>query len=393
MIFPYNSWVIRRQEHRVSIRALLDQFPVVGLVGARQVGKTTLARDLINDASEPVTIFDLEDPTDERRLADPKLALESLRGLVVIDEVQRSEGLFRLLRVLVDRPGNAVRFLVLGSAGPDLLRQSSETLAGRIAYYELPPFRIRETGTGAGTVRSLWLRGGFPRSFLADGDDRSFRWRTEFIRTFLERDLPQLGVSVPAATMRRFWTMLAHYHGNRWNSSELGRALGVTAPTINRYFDALVDALIVRRLQPWYENLKKRQVKAPKVYLADTGMLHALLSIDSESALMGHPKSGASWEGFAMQEMLRIVGVDWDRCYYWATHRGAELDLLVFDGGRRIGFEFKRTSAPAMTRSMHSALSNLKLDRLFVVYPGDARFPLHDRVEAVGLIPACTEGL
>ncbi len=393
MIFPYNSWVIRRREHKASIRALLDQFPVVGLVGARQVGKTTLARDLINDAAEPVTIFDLEDPTDERRLADPKLALESLRGLVVIDEVQRSEGLFRLLRVLVDRPGNAVRFLVLGSAGPDLLRQSSETLAGRIAYYELPPFRISETGTGAGAVRKLWLRGGFPRSFLAGGDVRSFKWRTEFIRTFLERDLPQLGVSVPAATMRRFWTMLAHYHGNRWNSSELGRALGVTAPTINRYFDALVDALIVRRLQPWYENLKKRQVKAPKVYLADTGMLHALLSIDSESALMGHPKSGASWEGFAMQEMLRIVGVDWDRCYYWATHRGAELDLLVFDGGRRIGFEFKRTSAPTMTRSMHSAMADLKLDRLFVVYPGDARFPLHDRVEAVGLVHACIEGL
>ena len=385
--------MIRRREHKAAIRTLLDQFPVVGLVGARQVGKTTLARDLIQDAAEPVAVFDLEDPTDERRFADPKLTLESLRGLVVIDEVQRSEGLFRLLRVLVDRPGNAARFLVLGSAGPGLLRQSSETLAGRIAYYELPPFRISETGTEAGAVAKLWLRGGFPRSFLAGGDDRSFRWRTEFIRTFLERDLPLLGVSVPAATMRRFWTMLAHYHGNRWNGSELGRALGVTAPTINRYLDVLVDALIVRRLQPWYENLKKRQVKAPKVYISDTGILHALLGVDSESALMGHPKSGASWEGFAMQEMVRVLGVDWDRCYYWATHRGAELDLLAFDGVRRIGFEFKRTSAPAMTRSMHSALSDLKLDRLFVVYPGDARFPLHDRVEAVGLALACIDGL
>ena len=385
--------MIRRREHKAAIRTLLDQFPVVGLVGARQVGKTTLARDLIQDAAEPVAVFDLEDPTDERRFADPKLTLESLRGLVVIDELQRSEGLFRLLRVLVDRPGNAARFLVLGSAGPGLLRQSSETLAGRIAYYELPPFRISETGTEAGAVAKLWLRGGFPRSFLAGGDDRSFRWRTEFIRTFLERDLPLLGVSVPAATMRRFWTMLAHYHGNRWNGSELGRALGVTAPTINRYLDVLVDALIVRRLQPWYENLKKRQVKAPKVYISDTGILHALLGVDSESALMGHPKSGASWEGFAMQEMVRVLGVDWDRCYYWATHRGAELDLLAFDGVRRIGFEFKRTSAPAMTRSMHSALSDLKLDRLFVVYPGDARFPLHDRVEAVGLALACIDGL
>ena len=385
--------MIPRQEHRRAIRARLDQFPVVALVGARQVGKTTLARDLINDAAGTVTVFDLEDPTDERRLADSKLALESLRGLVVIDEVQRNEGLFRLLRVLVDRHGNTARFLVLGSAGPDLLRQSSETLAGRIAYYELPPFRISETGNKAETVQRLWLRGGFPRSLLPEGDDRSFRWRTKFIRTFLERDLPQLGVSVPAATMRRFWTMLAHYHGNRWNSSELGRALGVTARTIKRYFDVLVDALIVRRLQPWYENLKKRQVKAPKVYVADTGMLHALLSLDSESALMGHPKLGASWEGFAMQEMVRVLGVDWDRCYYWATHRGAELDLLAFDGGHRIGFEFMRTSAPSMTRSMHSALSDLRLDRLFVVYPGDARFLLHDRVEAVGLIPACTDGL
>ncbi len=383
--------MIPRVQHEASVRELLRRFPVVGLIGARQVGKTTLARGLIEGERQPVTIFDLEDPTDEAKLADPKLALESLRGLVVVDEVQRMEGLFRLLRVLVDRPGNAARFLVLGSAGPDLLRQSSETLAGRIAYYELPPFGIAETGAEA--VQRLWLRGGFPPSFLAPDDARSFGWRGAFIRTFLERDLPQLGISVPAATMRRFWTMLAHYHGNRWNGAELGRALGVTAPTVNAYVDALVDSLVVRKLLPWHENLKKRQVRAPKVYVADTGLLHALLGVDGESALLGHPKSGASWEGFAMQEIVRILGVDWDRCYYWATHRGAELDLLVNDGGRRIGFEFKRTSAPAMTRSMHSALSDLKLDRLFTVFPGHSRFRIHPRAEAVGLTLACAEGL
>lgn len=384
------SDMVPRARHEAALCELLDQFPVVGLVGARQVGKTTLARRVAAREERPVTVFDLEDPTDEAQFADPKLVLEHLRGLVVIDEVQRSEGLFRLLRVLVDRPDNAARFLVLGSAGPDLLRQSSETLAGRIAYYELPPFRVSETGAGA--ISRLWSRGGFPPSFLAPDDHRSFEWRTAFIRTFLERDLPQLGVPVAAATMRRFWTMVAHYHGNRWNGAEVGRALGATTPTINAYLDALADALVVRRMQPWRENLKKRQVKAPKVYLADTGLLHALLGLDSESALAGHPKSGASWEGFAMQEVVGTLGVDWDRCYYWATHRGAELDLLVLDGGRRLGFEFKRTSAPAMTRSMHSALSDLKLDRLFTVFPGDSRFPLHERAEAVGLTLACAEG-
>lgn len=383
--------MIPRDQHEASVRELLRRFPVVGLVGARQVGKTTLARGLVSRERQPVTVFDLEDPTDEAKLADSKLALEPLRGLIVIDEIQRKEGLFRLLRVLVDRPDNPARFLVLGSAGPDLLRQSSETPAGRIAYYELPPFGIGETGIEA--AQRLWSRGGFPASFLSPDDEHSFGWRDAFIRTFLERDLPQLGIAVPAATMRRFWTMLAHYHANRWNGAEIGRALGVTAPTVNAYVDALVDSLVVRKLLPWYENLKKRQVRAPKVYVSDTGLLHALLGIDNESALMGHPKSGASWEGFAMREIVRVLGVGWDRCYYRATHRGAELDLLVSDGGRRIGFEFKRTSAPAMTRSMHSALSDLKLDRLYLVFPGDSRFPIHERGEAIGLTVACAEGL
>ena len=383
--------MIPRTQHQTAIRDLLRQFPVVGLVGARQVGKTTLARNLIAEQAGAVTVFDLEDPTDTARLADPALALAPLRGLVVIDEVQHSEGLFQLLRVLVDRPDNPARFLVLGSAGPDLLRQSSETLAGRIAYYELPPLNVGETGTDA--IGKLWSRGGFPSSFLAADDAHSLAWRNAFIRTFLERDLPQLGVSVSAAAMRRFWTMLAHYHGNRWNGAEVGRAFGVTAPTVSAYLDALVDALVVRRLPPWYENLQKRQVKAPKLYLADTGLLHALLGIQDEVALMGHPKSGASWEGFAMQEILWVLGASWDSCYYWATHRGAELDLLTFRHGRRIGFEFKRTSAPAMTRSMHSALTDLQLDRLFVIFPGHTRFPIHAQVQAVGLALVCTEGL
>ena len=382
--------MIPRYRHEARLRRLLDQFPVVGLVGARQVGKTTLARHLAAREEGRVTFFDLEDPNDLARLADPRLALESLQGLVVIDEVQHSEGLFRLLRVLVDRPDNCTRFLVLGSADPTLLRQSSESLAGRIAYHELTPFTVDEAGPES--VERLWLRGGFPRSFLSADEEESVAWRRAFVRTFLTRDLPQLGIAIPATTMRRFWTMVAHYHGNRWNAAELARSLGVTAPTVNSYLDALVDSLIVRRLTPWFENLKKRQVKAPKVYLADTGLLHTLLGVKTEFALLGHPKCGASWEGFAMQEALRVLSVDWEDCFYWATHRGAEIDLLVFDGTLRIGLEFKRTSAPAMTRSIHSALADLRLDRIFVVFPGDMRFRLHERVDAVGLSLVCSEG-
>ncbi len=383
--------MIPRPRHEAHLRRLLRQFPVVGLVGARQVGKTTLARTLAAREQGRVTFFDLEDPTDEARFADPRLALESLDGLVVIDEVQHSQGLFRLLRVLVDRPSNRARFLVLGSAGPGLLRQASESLAGRIAYHELTPFRLDETGPDS--IDRLWIRGGFPRSFLAAGERESVAWRTAFLRTVLERDLPQLGITVPATTMRRFWTMVAHYHGARWNAAEVARSLGVSAPTVNSYLDSMVDALLVRRLTPWFENLKKRQVKAPKVYLSDTGMLHTLLSIRTESGILGHPKSGASWEGFAMQEVVRILAADWEDCHYWATHRGAEIDLLVFADGRRIGLEFKRTSTPGMTRSMHTALADLRLDRIFVLFPGRERFRLHERVEAVGLWRACAEGL
>lgn len=383
--------MIDRPHHRAELQRLLAQFPVVGLLGARQVGKTTLARDLLDHRQGPVTVFDLEDPTDRARLADPKLALEPLEGLVVIDEVQHLPELFPLLRVLVDRPAGPARFLVLGSAGPDLLRQSSETLAGRIAYHELPPLSLDEVGSEA--WETLWLRGGFPRSFLAGGDRESLRWRESFVRTFLERDLPSLGVNVPATTMRRFWTMVAHYHGGRWNAAEVGRSLGVSGPTVRRYLDTLTDALVVRQLAPWFENVGKRQVRSPKVFLGDTGLLHALLGLGSLPEFLGHPKVGASWEGFAMAEVVRVLDVPWDRCYFWATHQGAELDLLVMTGGRRLGFELKRTSAPRATRSMFSALDALGLDRLYVIYPGETRFPLHERIEALGFLPAVEGGI
>lgn len=382
---------VPRISHEEAIHDLLDQFPVVALLGARQVGKTTLARRYLQRLEVSVTAFDLEDPTDLARLASPKLALEPLQGVVLIDEVQRSPDLFQVLRVLVDRPSNPARFLILGSAGPDLLRQSSETLAGRIAYHELPPLRLDEVGPEASA--ELWLRGGFPLSYLAEDRGRSLRWREYFIRTFLERDLPQLGISVPATTMRRFWTMVAHTHGACWNASAIAGSLAVSAPTVRRYLDALTDALVVHQLPPWFENLKKRQVRSPKVYVADSGILHALLGIDTHEDLLGNPKLGASWEGFALPEVVRILSVPWERCYYWATQRGAEIDLLVFRGQQRLGFEFKHTDAPKTTKSMHSALEDLKLDRLVVIFPGRSRFPLHEHIEAVGLITACEQGL
>ena len=291
-------------------------------------------------------------------------------------------------------PGTRLDSWFLENASPALLRQSSESLAGRIAYHELPPFRMEEVGATAETTGRLWLRGGFPRSFLAKDDRRSFDWRSRFMRTFLERDLPQLGVTVPATTMRRFWTMVAHYHGNVWHDAELARALSVTAPTIRTYLDTLVDALIVRRISPWYENLRKRQIKAPKAYVADSGLLHAPPARRFRIRACWDTQSPVCpGRGLQFTKSCTTLGYSWGDCYYWATHGGAELDLLVFDGTRRIGFEFKRTSSPGMTRSMHSALGDLRLDRLFVIYPGGTRFPLHERVEAVGLERACSEGI
>jgi hypothetical protein len=365
------------------LRAALSRASVVALLGARQVGKTTLARELYGGWEGPRTYFDLEDPETLARLVEPKLALEPLRGLVVIDEIQRRQDLFPLLRVLADRPGTPARFLILGSASPELLEQGSETLAGRIAYLTLEGFALDETGVE--TAQSLWRRGGFPRAYLAVSEAESLAWRRDFIRSFLERDIPQLGVRVPALTLHRFWQMLAHYHGQFWHGAELARAFGVAHTTVRRYLDILTGALVVRQLAPWFENIAKRQVKAPKVYLADTGLLHALLGIEDQETLEGHPKVGASWEGFAVREIVRWLDVDWEQCHYWATQSGAELDLLVSRGTRRLGFEIKRTTAPRITPSMRSAMKDLKLDRLIVIHAGEHAFPLAAGIEAAPL--------
>ena len=373
--------IIDRDHHAAAVARLLRRSPVVALLGARQVGKTTLARRIARAERGRVTIFDLENPTDVARLADPMLALQDLRGLVVLDEIQRRPELFPVVRVLVDRPRSGVRFLVLGSASPDLLRQTSESLAGRIAFYELPGFSMLELGPAV--LERLWLRGGFPRSYLARSGRASLEWRRDFIRTFLERDLPQFGVRIGAQTMRRFWTMLAHYHGQVWNASELSRAFGVADTTVRHYLDVLEATFMVRALLPWRANVRKRQVKAPKVYLTDSGILHALLDVDTISTLQGHPKVGASWEGFMLETVLHYLGVWREQCYFWRTHAGAELDLLVVRGRQRLGFEFKRTTAPRLTPSMRSALADLQLNRLDVIHAGRETFPLDRRVRAV----------
>jgi hypothetical protein len=362
----------------------VERYPVVAILGTRQVGKTTLARQFLADHPGPATVFDLEDPIDLGRLENPMLVLRELTGLVVIDEVQRRPDLFPILRVLADRPDLPARFLVLGSAGPDLLKQSSESLAGRIAYMDLEGFTLNEVGEQA--LGALWLRGGLPRSFLADSDAASFDWRRNFVQTFLERDLAQLGIRIPATTLRRFWTMIAHYHGQVWNGAELARAFGVTGTTVGRYLDVLTGALVVRQLLPWYENLQKRQVKAPKIYVADSGLLHTLLGLETKIDLEGHPKVGASWEGFGISEVVSRLGARPEECYFWATHSGAELDLLVVRGRRRFGFEFKHTDAPRMTRSTHTALDDLKPDRLDVVHAGPHTFPLAEKVRALALV-------
>lgn len=354
----------------------------MALLGARQVGKSTLARS-VGARGASVHFFDLEDRDDRAMLAEPKATLAPLRGLVILDEIQRAPDLFPTLRVLADRPGRPARFLVLGSATPELLRQSSESLAGRIAFHELGPFSLDEVGAAA--ADRLWLRGGFPRSFLAAADAGSARWRRDFAVTFIERDLPQLGVTIPAETLSRFWAMLAHCHGQVFNASEIGRAFGVAHTTVVRWLDLLRATYMVRMLQPWHENLAKRQVKTAKVYLTDTGMLHELLDIESMDQLVRHPRCGASWESFAMEAVIRRLGARRDQCYFWATHASAELDLLVVAGGRRLGFEFKRTTAPQVTPSMRIAIESLRLDCIDVIHGGDRTFPMGDRIRAVPL--------
>jgi len=375
--------LIKRQRHQDTLQGLLERHPVIGILGARQVGKTTLARQLAARYDGPVTVFDLEDPTDLARLSEPMLALRDLRGLIVIDEVQRRPDLFPVLRVLADRLERTSRFLLLGSASPELLQQSSESLAGRIYYHELEGFDLDEVGAEAG--EQLWLRGGFPRSFLAATDADSAEWRRGFVRTFLERDLPGLGIQVPAQTLRRFWTMIAHYHGQVWNGAELARAFGVSAMTVRRYLDLLTSALVLRQLPPWFENLGKRQVKSPKVWIADSGLLHTLLGLESREDLEGHPKVGASWEGFAAREVIARLGARPEETFFWATHAGAEIDLLIVRGRKRYGFELKRTAAPRITPSIRTALVDLQLERVDVIYPGEQTFTLAEGVRAVAI--------
>jgi len=374
--------MIERRRQLQGLARRLSRNPVVAILGARQVGKTTLARAFAAGQSRPVTFFDLERSRDVARLADPELALEGLRGIVVLDEIQRRPDLFPTLRVLVDRPRARARFLVLGSASPNLLRQSSESLAGRIAYQELSGLSIEEVGIEK--IDRLWLRGGFPRSYTARSNRESREWREEFVRTLLERDMPQLGISIPAGTLERFWAMLAHYHGQVWNASEFARSFGVSHHVVRRYLDALQATFMVRALRPWTANIRKRQVKSPKIYFRDSGILHSFLDVYSKDALERHPKLGASWEGFLLEAVIQRLGARAGQCYFWATHTGAELDLLVVAGRQRYAFEIKRTSAPRVTRSMRSALQDLALDRLDVVYPGSETFALSRRIRAVG---------
>jgi hypothetical protein len=325
----------------------------------------------------------LENPEDQARLSDPMLALKPLRGLVVIDEIQRLPHLFTVLRVLADRPARPAQFLVLGSASPELSRPSSESLAGRIYYHELGGLTLAEVG--ASHHKRLWFRGGLPRSYLARSLAESHEWRVGFVQTFLERDLPQIGMGVSAVAMRRFWTMLAHYHGQIWNASEFARSFGVADTTVRGYLDRLTSALVVRQLLPWHENISKRQVRAPKVYVADSGLLHALLNLRTEADLDAHPKVGASWEGFALDQVIRHSRADRTECYFWATHAGAELDLLMVRGNLRLGFEFKRTSSPRVTPAMRHSVMDLGLNRIDVIHAGDQTFPLSERVRAVAL--------
>ncbi len=378
--------MLRRPSYQERIRAGLERSPVVALVGPRQVGKTTLARLFVAPGS--ANYFDLEDPVSLARLSEPMTALAPLTGLVAIDEIQRAPELFRVLRVLADRPDRPARFLVLGRASPALLRQSSESLAGRIEVIEVGGFAPEETGFAA--VEALWLRGGFPRAFLAANLVDCQAWRRQFLLSLTERDLPQLGVGLAPAAMMRFLVMLAHYHGQVWNAADPARSLGISEPTVRRYLDLLTGAYLVRQLAPWYENVGKRQIKSPKLYWRDSGLLHQLLGIGEHESLLANPKCGASWEGFALEALLRALAPD--EAYFWGTHTGAELDALFIRDGFRLGLEIKRADAPRLTPSMRSALADLKLDLLWAVYPGGTVYPLHDRAYAMPFETALAGG-
>ena len=371
--------MIKRAGYLEQLETAVTRAPITALLGPRQSGKTTLARMFAEH--KQATFFDLESLPDLRRLQNPELVLGELEGLVILDEIQRVPELFGSLRVLVDRPGRKASFIILGSASPGIIRNASETLAGRIEFVDLNGFNLSEVGSA--NWQALWLRGGFPRSYLAGTEADSLAWREGFIRTFLERDIPQLGIQIPATAMRRFWTMLAHYHAQTWNASELGRAMGLSDKTVRGYLDLLSGAFMVRQLQPWYENMSKRQVRAPKIYLRDSGLLHSLLDIRDGNALFGHPKVGASWEGYVLEQVLQNLRAS--EAYFWATHNGAELDLLFFHQGKRYGVEVKFSEAPEITRSMQTALHDLHLSHLWVIYPGVEMYQVDKQITVLPL--------
>lgn len=375
--------MIKRANLTLHLQKALRRSRAVMLLGPRQCGKTTMARELVDITS--ANYFDLEDPESIRRLDNPKTALAGLKGLVVIDEVQRRPELFPILRVLLDRRPLPAKFLILGSASPELLKQSSESLAGRIETIAMRGFSMDETGCKQAS--RLWLRGGFPLSYLAKNNADSFTWRKSFIHMFLERDLRQQGIAAPTVALYRFWAMLAHSHGQIWNSADPASSLGVSQPTIRRYLDILSGVFMMRQLQPWHANIKKRQVKSPKIYIRDTGILHTLLGLKTESELLSSPRCGASWEGYAIEEIIHSV--DPDGVYFWATHNGAEIDLVVVKGNRMYGVECKRADAPAMTPSIKIALKDLKLEHIAIVYPGKHQYALDKKVTVVPLDAVC----
>jgi predicted AAA+ superfamily ATPase len=371
--------MIYREQYEDSVRLALRRSPVCAILGPRQCGKTTLARAFAQNT--PSVFFDLESPSDQTRLANPEVALAPLRGLVVLDEVQAMPAIFPVLRVLADRKPLPARFLILGSASPGIIRETSETLAGRVEFVDMGGFDLSETGPEKWC--ELWMRGGFPKSYLARTQADSAAWREGFIRTFLERDLPNFGIRVPAPAMRRFWTMLAHSHGQVWNASEIARSMGLSDKTVRSYLDTLTETFVVRQLQPWFENISKRQVKAPKIYLRDSGLLHALLGLGTAAQVESHPRVGASWEGFAMEQVLRRHKSQ--PAWFWATQSGAELDLLVQDGNKRIGYEFKLSEKPTTTRSMRVAIEDLRLDELQIICPGKISAPLDEGISIHGI--------
>jgi predicted AAA+ superfamily ATPase len=379
--------MLERKSYLQEINRFWRDFPILALLGPRQVGKTTLAFQYCQKEFKelpPLNIFDLEDPQSLARLSQPMLALQNLKGLVLIDEIQRMPELFPILRVLADRKRDEAKFLILGSASPELIKGTSETLAGRIRYLEVNPLSLGEVGFKH--QNTLWLQGGFPRAFLASDSEVSKEWLEQYVRTFLEKDIPQLGFSIPAIAMRRFWMMLTHYHGQIVNYSELGRSLDISDATVRRYIDILAGSFMIRRLQPWFENIGKRQVKSPKIYFRDSGLFHHLLGVHTQEQLFLHPRLGASWEGFALEEITRHYRVREEECFFWSVHEQSEVDLFFLRNGKRIAFEFKYTDKPSVSKSMRVSLENLKLDFLYVIYPGNISFPLDEKIHAVSFL-------